>query len=74
MENSIVAVSISPVGENAFMDALNKNISNKKAEAETTNKAQVRTRAEKAVEDSLQLIKQIDHDGTTVVCQLYHTG
>lgn len=67
MENAIVAVSISPVDENAFMDALNKNISNKKAEAETTNKAQVRTRAEKAVEDSLQLIKQIDHDGTTVV-------
>lgn len=66
-ESCIVSVSITPVDDSEFMVALNKNIANKKEEAETSSNAQQRSRAEKAVEDSERLIRQIDQDGTPVV-------
>ncbi len=66
-DNTVVSVSISPVDEEAFLDALNKNIINKQNDAEAAHSAKERIRAEKAVEDSQNLIRQVDHDGTTVV-------
>lgn len=69
MENCVVSLSVEPIDESAFLDALNKNVTNKEQDAQSTNDHLKRQRAETSKNDSLKLMNEIDNSGISV-CQL----
>lgn len=69
LDSTIVSVSIEPVDEAAFIDALDKNINAKRAETSENTKSSKRQRAIKAIDDAEELQRQIDQDGQSV-CEM----
>ena len=68
LESTIVSVSINPVDETEFINALDRNINNMLGDI-YDGKTSRRQRAEKAIEDAEKLMKQIDQDGKSV-CEM----
>lgn len=69
MENSVVSVSVQPIDEAEFLEALNRNIINKQNDADSSNQPLQQLRAQTAIDDSKELMREIENSGISV-CQM----
>lgn len=66
IDNSLVAVDVTPIDEADFITALNRTVGQKQADAINAKSPLQRQRAERAAEDGQRLMKQMDQDGQAV--------
>jgi len=64
---TVAAITIRPIDNGDFADALSKGITRNRSEAENEKDPRDRQRAKKAAEDGERILRQIDQDGETMV-------
>ena len=63
---TIVSISFKPIDNGTFIEALSRNIIQKRGEAEYAKEPLTQKRAERAAQDGERIMVQIDQQGETV--------